>query len=118
MTAVCTVCGRQWNISIRQDPRGYVCPDCATRREMIKAKILKGEKLMNKSEILAGLKDLVEDRESFIEPDDPDSIRTGQSIVNIKEEKVWASDEENDYYPFDEYGAWLAYARKPERSAL
>lgn len=34
----------------------------------------RGEKLMNKSEILAGLKDLVEDRESFIEPDDPDSI--------------------------------------------
>ena len=39
---------------------------------------------------------------------------SGHGIVNVKEEKVYASDEENDYYPFDEYGAWLAYARKPE----
>ena len=41
---------------------------------------------------------------------------SGHGIVNVKEEKVYASDEENDYYPFDEYGAWLAYARKPEGS--
>lgn len=42
---------------------------------------------------------------------------SGHGIVNVKEEKVYASDEENDYYPFDEYGAWLAYARKPEGSS-
>ena len=39
---------------------------------------------------------------------------SGHGIVNVKEEKVYASDEENDYYSFDEYGAWLAYARPPE----
>lgn len=41
---------------------------------------------------------------------------SGYGIVNVKEEKVYQSNEDGDYYPFDEYGAWLAYARKPEES--
>ena len=44
MTARCIVCGRIWNISIRQNPKGYICPDCATRWEMKQSGILKGAK--------------------------------------------------------------------------
>jgi DNA-directed RNA polymerase subunit RPC12/RpoP len=44
MTARCTICGRRWNISIQQNPHGYICPDCATRREMEQSGILKGAK--------------------------------------------------------------------------
>ena len=48
MTAICTVCGRRWNISIRQDPRGYICPDCAVRKVLINKGIIKERR--NRSE--------------------------------------------------------------------
>lgn len=41
MTAVCTQCGRVWNISIRTSPTGYVCPDCEYRERMVAVGVLK-----------------------------------------------------------------------------
>ena len=34
MTARCIVCGRIWNISVRQNPKGYICPDCEYRNKL------------------------------------------------------------------------------------
>jgi rubrerythrin len=43
MTAVCRVCGKEWNVSeaAATDPKGYVCPICSLRQEYITAGIIK-----------------------------------------------------------------------------
>lgn len=41
MTAVCTRCGRPWNISIRTSPAGYVCPDCEWRDKLVRAGVIR-----------------------------------------------------------------------------
>ena len=43
MTAVCRVCGKEWNVSesVATDPKGYVCPECSLRDKYIAAGIIK-----------------------------------------------------------------------------
>lgn len=41
MTAVCRVCGKEWNVSENTDPDNYVCPECSLRDEYIAAGIIK-----------------------------------------------------------------------------
>ena len=46
MTAACTHCGRQWIVSIRTSPTGYVCPDCDLRQRYIAAGVIVPEERM------------------------------------------------------------------------